>query len=480
MSLNSSHDLCFLPATVLAAMLRSKEISARELMEIHLAQIEATNGSVNAIVTLLPERALTAANEADARLAQGDQLGPLHGLPIAHKDLADTKGSRTTYGSPIFKDHVPEANGLIVDRLQAAGALTIGKTNTPEWGAGSQTFNPVFGATTNPYDVTKTCGGSSGGAAAALASGMIPIADGSDMGGSLRNPASFCNVVGFRNTPGVVPAYPKVAPWSPLAVQGGMGRTVGDVALMLTAIAGADPKAPLSTGFSGSTFARPLERDFKETKAAWSVDFGGLPIDSRVKAVMDAAVPVFTELGLTIKEGLPDFSGADEAFKTLRALSFAANFAPMLEKHRSSLKESVIWNAESGLALSPLEITRAYGLQGELYHRARTFMEDNQYRFMIFPVAQVPPFDVTREYVTEINGIKMETYIDWMKACYYISILGFPTISVPGGFTEEGLPVGIQIVGRYGADFEVLQLAHAFEQATGWWKRRPVAVTSKE
>lgn len=480
MSSNSSNDLCFLPATVLVAMLRNKEISARELMEAHLAQIDATNGEVNAIVTLLPEMALAAADAADARLAKGEPLGPLHGLPMAHKDLADTKGIRTTYGSPIFKDHVPEANGLMIDRLQAAGVLTIGKTNTPEWGAGSQTFNPIFGATTNPYDVTKTCGGSSGGAAAALASGMIPLADGSDMGGSLRNPASFCNVVGFRNTPGVVPSYPKVAPWSPLAVGGAMGRTVGDVALMLTAIAGADPKAPLSTGYSGEAFGQPLGHDFQGTKASWSIDFGGLPIDSRVRAVMEAVRPVFADIGLALENGCPDFSGADEAFKTLRALSFAANFGPMLEKHRAHFKESVIWNTESGLALSPLDITRANGLQGELYHRARTFMAENQYRFMIFPVAQVPPFDVTQEYVTEINGTEMETYIDWMKACYYITILGFPAISVPGGFTEDGLPVGIQIVGRYGADFEVLQLAHAFEQATGFWERQPGSVTSKQ
>lgn len=443
-------------------------------MQAHLEQIERVNPRVNAIVTLLPEKALTAAAEADERLARGEAVGPLHGLPIAHKDLTDTKGIRTTYGSPIFKDHVPEQNALVVERLQNAGAITIGKTNTPEFGAGSQTFNPVFGTTRNPYDLSKTCGGSSGGAAVGLATGMIPLADGSDMGGSLRNPANYCNIVGFRVSPGRVPSYPKMMGWSPLGVDGPMARTVEDVALMLSATAGADPRSPIAIREPGSRFSQSLARDFRGVKIAWSRDFGGLPVDPRVTTVLDAQRPTFEALGCQVTDTEPDFRDADESFKALRAWAFATNFAPLLPDYREQLKETVIWNTEAGLKLSALQIGQAEAKRTTLYHRVRRFME--RYEFMLFPVSQVPPFDITQEYITEINGVPMDTYIDWMKSCYYISILGLPAISVPCGFTPEGLPVGIQIVGRHEDDFGVLQLAYAFEQATAFWKQRPGVV----
>ena len=464
-------DICFLTATELAHLIRSKELSAREVMEAHLAQIERVNPQVNAIVTLLPERALAAAEAADEALARGEEVGPLHGLPIAHKDLIDTKGIRTTYGSPIFKDHVPEQDGLIIERLKQAGAISIGKTNMPEFAAGSQTFNRVFGATRNPYDLSKTCGGSSGGAAVALACGMIPLADGTDMGGSLRNPANYCNVVGFRVSPGRVPSYPKKMGWSSLSVEGPMARTVQDAALMLSAIAGPDPRAPIAIREPGSRFAQPLARDFGGVKIAWSRDFGEVPVDSRVTSTLDAQRDTFKALGCIVEDGEPDFSDADEVFKTIRAWSFAVKFAPMLDKHRDQLKEAIIWNTEMGLKLSALQIGQAEAKRTALYHRVREFMQT--YDFMIFPVSQVPPFDITQEYVTEINGVQIPNYIDWMKSCYYISSLGLPAISVPCGFTEDDLPVGVQIVGRHQDDFGVLQLAHAFEQATEFWKQRP-------
>ena len=464
-------DICFLTATQLADFIRSKELSAREVMEAHLAQIERVNPKVNAIVTLLPERALAAAEAADEALARGEEVGPLHGLPIAHKDLIDTKGIRTTYGSPIFKDHVPEQDGLIIERLKQAGAISIGKTNMPEFAAGSQTFNRVFGATRNPYDLSKTCGGSSGGAAVALACGMIPLADGTDMGGSLRNPANYCNVVGFRVSPGRVPSYPKKMGWSSLSVEGPMARTVQDAALMLSAIAGPDPRAPIAIREPGSRFAQPLARDFGGVKIAWSRDFGEVPVDSRVTSTLDAQRDTFKALGCIVEDGEPDFSDADEVFKTIRAWSFAVKFAPMLDKHRDQLKEAIIWNTEMGLKLSALQIGQAEAKRTALYHRVREFMQT--YDFMIFPVSQVPPFDITQEYVTEINGVQIPNYIDWMKSCYYISSLGLPAISVPCGFTEDDLPVGVQIVGRHQDDFGVLQLAHAFEQATEFWKQRP-------
>jgi amidase len=464
-------ELCFLTATELARRIRAKDLSCREVMAEHLRQIERVNPAVNAIVTFLPEQALKQAGAADEALACGAEVGPLHGLPIAHKDLVLTKGIRTTFGSPIFKDFVPDQDEIIIERLRDAGAITLGKTNTPEFGAGSQTFNPVFGETLNPYDRTKTCGGSSGGAAVALACGMLPIADGSDLGGSLRNPASFCNVVGFRPSPGRVPVWPHRIGWFPLPVEGPMARTVQDAALMLSVIAGPDPRAPISISEPGRLFARPLERDFAKVRIAWSPDLGGLPVDSRVTTVLNQQRHVFASLGCIVEETQPDFTDADEAFKVWRAWYFALAFADLLATHREQMKDTVIWNIEEGLKLTGLQIGRAERKRTELYHRARQFLE--RYEFLILPVSQVPPFDVQQRYVSEINGVKLDTYLDWMRSCYYISVLGLPAISVPCGFTPEGLPVGVQIVGRHQDDWGVLQIAFAFERATGFWRRPP-------
>ncbi len=469
-----SLEICFLTATELARRIQAKDLSAKEVMEAHLAQIELVNPKVNAIVTFLPEQAMEEAIAADETLAQGREVGPLHGLPVAHKDLVPTRGIRTTSGSLVFKDFVPEEDGLIVERLKKAGAITIGKTNTPEFGAGSQTYNEVFGETLNPYDLSKTCGGSSGGAAVALACGMLPIADGSDMGGSLRNPASFCNVVGFRPSPGRVPTWPELVGWFPLTVEGPMGRTVQDTALMLSAISGPDARSPIAITEPASLFSRPLERDLKGVRIAWSRDLGGLPVDPRVTAVIEAQRPVFESLGCLVDDAEPDFTDADEVFKVWRAWRFELAFGELLQTHRDQLKDTVVWNIEEGVKLSGSQLGKAERKRTEVYHRVRKFMET--YEFLILPVSQVPPFDVKDRYVTEINGIKMDTYIDWMKSCYYITVTGLPAISVPCGFTPEGLPVGVQIVGRHQDDFGVLQLAYAFEQATGFWKRKPPVV----
>ena len=469
-----SSELCFMTATELTRRIRHKEISCREVMEAHLAQIERVNPKVNAIITFLPEHARESARLADEALAHGTEVRPLHGLPVAHKDLVLTKGIRTTFGSPIFKDFIPDQDEVIVERMRAAGAIMIGKTNTPEFGAGSQTFNQVFGETLNPYDRTKTCGGSSGGAAVALACGMMPVADGSDLGGSLRNPASFCNVVGFRPSPGRVPVWPSRVAWCPLPVEGPMARTVQDTALLLSAIAGPDSRAPLSISEPGELFRQPLERAFKGVRIAWSRDLGGLPIDPRVTAAIEKQRPVFASLGCTIEEAAPDLHDADEAFRVWRAWLFDLGYSEMLEKHRAQMKDTVVWNIEEGMKLTGPQIGRAERKRTELYQRVRQFME--QYEFLVLPVSQVPPFDVKQRYVTEINGVKMNTYLDWMRSCYYITVTGLPAISVPCGFTPEGLPIGVQIVGRHHADFAVLQLAHAFEQATGFWKQRPAIV----
>ncbi len=470
----SAAEICFATASDLARRIRRRELSAADVVEAHLTQIDRVNPKVNAVVTLVAEEALRQARAADDALARGEDVGPLHGLPVAHKDMALTAGIRTTFGSPVLRDFVPSEDSLIVERLQQAGAITIGKTNTPEFGAGSQTYNEVFGETLNPYDPTKTCGGSSGGAAVALACGMVPIADGSDMGGSLRNPASFCNVVGLRPSPGRVPVWPAMAGWSTWNVDGPMARTVGDVALMLRAIAGPDARSPISLDDPGDTFARPLERDFRGARVAWSRDLGGLPVDSRVTGVIEGERHVFESLGCIVEDATPDLTDADEIFHILRAWQFELSLGTLFDHQRDMLKETLAWNIEEGRKLSGPRIGWAERRRTDLYHRVRNFMET--YEFIVLPVSQVPPFDVKQRYVAEIEGTPMETYIDWMKSCCRVTVTGCPAISVPCGFTEEGLPVGVQIVGRQRDDFGVLQLAHAFEQATGFWQQRPPAL----
>jgi amidase len=465
-------ELCFKDAVDLARMIRDREVSASEVMTAFLSQIEQINPKVNAVRSFIGEEAaLNAAKKADEKLAKGEPVGLLHGLPHAVKDLALTEGIRTTFGSRIYKDFIPGEDALFVERLKQAGAIIIGKTNTPEFGAGSQTFNEVFGATRNPYDLSKTCGGSSGGAAVALACGMLPLADGSDLGGSLRNPASFCNVVGFRPSPGRIPSHPVTLAWNTLAVEGPMARTVQDVALLLSVMAGPDERSPISINEPGSIFLRPLQRDFKGARVAWSRNLGRYPVESVVNEVCDRARSVFAELGCQVDNGQPDFNDADEIFQTLRAWLFAQTRGDDFIRHRSLMKDTVIWNIEQGLKLSGADVARAEAKRTQLYHRVRKFME--RYEFLILPVSQVAPFPVETDWVREINGVEMGSYIDWMGVCYAITLTGLPAISVPCGFTSDGLPIGLQIVGRHQRDFNVLQLAFAFEQATRYGGIRP-------
>jgi len=463
-------ELCFTPAWKLARLIRAKKLSATEVMRAFIARIERVNPKLNAIVTFLPEQALKAAKALDRTKAL---KGPLAGLPIAYKDNVQTRGIRTTFASPIYKDHVPNEDHLIVQRLSAAGAIMLGKTNLPEFAAGSQTFNTVFGVTRNPYDLTKTCGGSSGGAAAAVASGMLPFADGGDLAASLRNPGNYCNVVGFRPTPGRVPAWPAPNAWNTLGVLGPIGRTVEDTAFLLSAMAGPDLRSPVSIAEAGSAFLKPLKTNFRKARIAWSRDLGGLPMDPRVTAVLEARRGVFADLGCVVEDAEPDFSGATEAFETLRALGFLQSYGEFYRTRRNDLKDTVQWNVEQGMRLTPERIARATALRSQLYQRMRAFLE--KYDFLVCPVNQLPPYPVETEWPREIAGVKLDNYLDWMKSCYYITITSHPAISVPAGFTTDDppLPVGIQIVGRYRADFSVLQLAYAFESATGTWKHRP-------
>ncbi|GII76883.1 amidase [Sphaerisporangium rufum] len=457
-----------LPATELRRLLGTGQISAVELTEACLRRIDEVNGQVNAIVTLTADQALARARELDGDFARGRPAGPLHGLPIAYKDLTDTAGIRTTYGSPLFADHVPGTDAPVVRRARAAGAITIGKTNTPEFGTGSHTVNEVFGATRNPYDTAMSAGGSSGGAGAALAAGMVPLADGSDMGGSLRNPASFCNVVGLRPTPGRIPDPDPAAAWFTLAVPGPMARTVGDVALLMSVLAGFEPTSPFAIREDGSAFAAPLPADLTGLRVAWSPDLGGLPVDPRTAAVTARAPAVFAGLGAEVTQVDLDLSDADDAFRVLRAWRYAAVFGDL---PRDRLGPNVAWNVDRGREVTAADLARAERLRSGLFHRMNDFFDDHD--ILISPVSQVPPFPVGQPYVTEVAGRPMPDYLAWMRSAYWISVLHAPAASVPCGFTPEGLPVGVQIVGRPWDDLGVLRAAHAFERATGHGAVRP-------
>ncbi len=467
-------SICLMSTVEMVRLIRTKKLSAREALAAHLKQIERVNPRVNAIVTLVPEMAADAAAKADEMQAHKQALGPLHGLPVAHKDLLETRGIRTTFGSPLYKDYIPAEDDFVVDRMRRAGAIIIGKTNTPEFGAGSQTFNKVFGATYNPYDLTKTCGGSSGGAAVALACGLAPVATGSDTGGSLRNPAAFCNVVGFRPSVGRVPNPKAAFAWSTLSTSGCLGRSVADLALALSTIAGPDSRAPLSINEPGERFARPLDRNFKSVRVAWFNDLGGVPFDPRVRTVVEGHRRTFESLGCIVEQAEPDFAAAEIAFRTLRAWNSANIHGEQLREHPDAFKDTLKGEIEAGVRLTGMDVARAETANGLLWRRFQAFLE--KYEYFVLPTTQLPAFDVNMEYPTEIAGVKFDNYIDWMKSCWYISATGNPAVSVPAGFTPEGLPVGLQIVGRDHEDFSVLQMAHAFEQATGFGKKHPAIV----
>ena len=465
----AADEICDLTAVDLASRIRRRQLSAREVMAAHIARIERVNPKINAIVTLVAERALAEAKKADEWQARGRPLGVLHGLPVAHKDLFNTAGIRTTFGSPLFRDNVPTVDALIVKRTTAAGAITLGKTNTPEWGAGSNTFNTVFGATLNPYNNGKTVGGSSGGAAAALRSGMIPLASGSDTGGSLRNPAAFCNVVGLRPTPGRVPDDD--GSWSPLSTGGPMARTVADVALFLSAMVGSHAADPLCIDESGAAFRAPLVRSFKGTRIAWFKDLGGIPFESEITRVVNANRKAFVDLGCVVEDAEPDFTGVDDAFPTLRHLSYHSNHSTAARDNPAMYKESIKWEIAEAERDSGADVARASARQARMSLEVARFFE--LYDYFVLPVTQVAAFDITTEYPTTVAGEIMPTYIDWMRSCWYVTFMACPCISVPGGFTASGLPVGLQIVAKRRADWSVLQMAHAFEQATRHGARAP-------
>ena len=471
-----TQDLCFTPATELVRLFRARKTSPLEVMQAVLARIDAVNPKLNAYVTVARDGALRAARAATSALKKGAVLPPLHGVPVSIKDLTPTKGIRTTWGSKIYEHHIPEADALVVQRLKAAGAIVVGKTNTPEFGAGGNTFNAVFGATRNPWNPALTCGGSSGGAAVALATGMGPIAQGSDLGGSLRIPAAFCGVVGFRTTPGLVPVYPRELAWDSFSVTGPMARTVADTALMLSTIAGPDDRAPLSYDVDTREFLKAVKApSVKGWRVAWTPDLNGLiPVDDEVARVAEGATKIFRALGAKVEAACPDFGEVNEIVLATRGLSMVALHADKLARWKDQMQTGLVWNIEQGLTLTPQAIARGGKLRTTLWHRVRVFLET--YDLLILPTVAVQPFPVEQPYPTEINGKPLDNYTQWFFLTYGITVTGLPAISVPCGFTESGLPVGLQIVGRRRQEAAVLRAAAAFEAAAPWKGKIPPVI----
>lgn len=469
---SGSNELCLADACDLARLIRQRAVSAREVMSAHLEQIARVNPAINAIVGKLPdEECLRRAADADRRLSAGEPVGPLHGLPMAFKDFEPAAGLPHTLGSPIFSRRIATSDSVLVERLRSAGVIPIGKTNISEFTMGSHTYNRVYGTTRNPYDLTKSAGGSSGGAAAAVSAGLLPLADGSDLGGSLRNPASFNNLVALRPTVGLVPNAPTPFPLIELLAKGPIARTVADAALMLGAIAGPDPRDPRTFPVDAASFHGGLERDFSGTRIAWCPDLGGLPLDARVRAVIEPHRRTLVDLGASVEDAVPDFPHADDVFLTLRCWMSAHVLGPLLAQHRHEMKPEAIWQIERGQRITASEVATALCRHAELLEAFRRFQE--RHEFLVCAVSQMPPFDAALAWPSSVDGVPMAHYIDWMKSAYWISLTLCPAASVPAGFTDEGLPVGIQIVGRPRADVGVLQLARAFERATGYGRRRP-------
>jgi amidase len=474
-------ELCFMPATHQRRLLATGQVSARELLTATLARIDAVNPTINAIVTMDAEDAMRQAQQADDRLARGEETGPLHGLVIAHKDLLNTKGMRTTHGSRLYADAVPDHDAAIAVRMREAGAIRLGKTNVPEMGAGSHTFNPVFGPSFNPYDQGRTVGGSSGGAGAALASGLVSLADGSDLGGSLRNPASFNNVVGLRSSIGRITRAPVTTGWLSMSVLGAMGRTVADVALLQSVLAGFDPDDPNSLPGDGSEFAAiagsDSPDDLRGVRVGWSRNLDSLPVEPAVTDVLERmGKPTLESLGAEIRDMEPNLDVAEESFRPLRAWEMAQKYGDLYRQDKTQLSDNVRVNIEWGLDLTATDIHNAYTARTDLYTRFLALFDDID--VLALPTVQLPPFPVDWMYPQTVAGEPQADYLGWMRSCWYISATGFPAISVPCGFTAEGLPVGIQFVGRPLGEADLLRFAMAFEQANPAWQRHPaIAVT---
>jgi len=449
-------DPTSLSARAAVALLRAGEVTPVELVEAALRRIEATDGPLNALPTICAERALE-------RAAAAPPGTPLAGLPLAVKDLTDVAGVRTTYGSPIYARHVPERSDILVERLEAGGGIVVAKSNTPEFGAGGNTFNEVFGETRNPHDLTRTCGGSSGGSAVALATHQVWLATGSDLGGSLRTPASFCGVVGIRPSPGLVARGPSERPFDSLSVEGPMARDVADAALMLDVMAGAHPGDPFAYDPLGGPFLSAAEEPKAPRRMAYSEDLGITPVAPEVRDACRRAVERLAAAGFAIDEAHPDLSEAPRTFHRLRAAGFVADLAAEYATHRDLLKPDIVWNVEQGLELTVPELTEADRERGGLFHRMAAFLDD--YDVLVCPAACVPPFHIETRWPAEVDGVPLANYVEWLRITSAITLTASPVVALPAGTTSEGLPVGLQIVGRNRGEHDLIRHAAALEEA---------------
>lgn len=442
-------------AREVVGLLRQGKVSPLELVDVVEARIAAVNPEVNALPTLCLDRARDRAKRLMQRPTS--EWGRLAGLPLPIKDLAEVEGVRTTFGSPIYKDHVPSQSDIVVETIEAEDGLVFAKSATPEFGAGANTFNEVFGATLNPWDLSKSCAGSSGGAAVSLATGMAWVAQGNDMGGSLRNPASFCGVVGLRPSPGRVARSPGVLVDSLLGAEGPMARNVADLALLLDAMTGENPRDPLSLPREAGRYLDRALAPAKPLRVAFSPNLGITPVDPEVRAICQAAAEKLALEGVEVTEDHPDLSAAHEVFQTLRAYQFAAGHGARLRSLRALMKPEMIWNIEKGMELTARDIIAAQEKRAEMIAATLRFFD--RYDLLLCPATIVPPFPVEQRFVTECDGVSFETYIDWLAIAYAITLTTAPAMSLPCGFTKSGLPVGLQLVARPRGEGNLL--AHA-------------------
>ncbi|WP_417513781.1 amidase [Minwuia sp.] len=464
------NELIRMSATEAVARLKAGDISPMELIDASEARVAEVDGAVNALPTLCFDRARTHASRL--KVPDDPDPGHLYGLPVAIKDLTEVKGVRSTFGSPIYADNIPAASDVMVERVEERGGLVVAKANTPEFGAGAQTFNEVFGVTRNPWDVSKTPGGSSGGSAVAVTTGQVWLAQGSDHGGSLRIPASFSGSVGLRPSPGRVPHGPSSLPFTPNSVDGPMGRTVADVALFLDTLCGHQRKDPISLPRPAVPFQQAIADARPPKRVAFSMDMGVSPIHPDVRKATEAAMQHFRDMGTEVVESTVDFSGVEATFQVLRASQFAAAHAEKLKLHRDRLKPEVIWNIEKGLKLTAEEIGEADRARADLFQRFEAQFDDID--AFVTPTVNTPPFDADIRYLEELEGRKFDSYISWLIMTFAITVTTNPAISVPGAMTDEGLPVGLQIVGPQRREDIVLSVAHMFEQAAGLTAQLPI------
>ncbi|MCK6449704.1 MAG: amidase [Alphaproteobacteria bacterium] len=455
-------EACDLAAVEARRLIGTKKLSPVELLDSCLKRIERVNPRVNAVVAMCVDRAKAEAKAAEEAVMRGDALGVLHGLPLGVKDLEETEGLRTTYGSPIFKDHVPNRDERNVAACRAAGAIVLGKTNTPEFGAGANTTNKVYGPSRNPFDPARICGGSSGGSAVALATGMMPICTGSDTGGSLRIPAAFCGVVGFRTSPGLVPAERRPLGWTNLSVRGPMGRDTADAALLLAALSAFDARDPHSHPVDPASFRVPAPVDLSSLRVGYSVDFGGVAkIDKRLRETFARRIKHIAPVFKSCVELHPDMKDADECFEVIRAQNFLAGHLEKYRTKKDQLGPNVVANVEQGLQQSAEDVARAHARQTQIF-RAYQGLYD-KVDVMIYPTVSVPPFPVEQLFMDQIDGEKLRTYFHWLAPTYLITLTGNPAISIPCGLEPTGTPFHLQLVGPHQGDFRTLSIAHGLE-----------------